>query len=154
MSTEPSFNLANLNLHGSCTFLYTSKQMERRSPLPRKYKRFYALLRREQRSLFPTNHCVFCTYIVPLAMGRSRCPTYREEILLGFTAPRSIRPTCCQMSTRPSYMRRDKSQYPIPVGRTSPDLSRILASRDLINRDFQLAGTTKPQRGDRYIEHR
>lgn len=29
-------------------------QMERRSPSPTKYKRFHALLRREQQSLFPT----------------------------------------------------------------------------------------------------
>jgi hypothetical protein len=33
--------------------------MERRSPFPTKYTHFHVPLRREQRSLFPTNHCFF-----------------------------------------------------------------------------------------------
>ena len=37
-------------------------QMERRSPFPTKYKRFYVPGRREQRSLFPTNPWVFLGY--------------------------------------------------------------------------------------------
>ena len=48
--------------------------------------------------MFPANHCVFFTYIVPLAVGRARCPIYGEEILLGFTVPvqPNLRAAKCQ----------------------------------------------------------
>ena len=70
-----------------------------------------------------------------------------------------------------SYMRSDKSQYPLPVTRTSPDavplvpipsgsiriprdlFPKVGTSGSLINLDFQHAGTIKHQRGDRYTEH-
>ena len=51
-------------------------------------------------------------------------------------------------------MPRDKKRSPIPVGRTCPDLLRLLVSWYRISRDFDFLGTTKPQRGDSYIEHR
>ena len=48
----------------------------------------------------------------------------------------------CSLIQGASDVRRDKNRPFIFVGRAS-----------LITRDIQLAGTTKPQRGDRYIEN-
>ena len=56
------------------------------------------------RSVENNDHCslptivFFYTYIVPLVMGRARCLTYKEGILLGFTVPiqPNLRAVKCQ----------------------------------------------------------
>ena len=57
--------------------------MEGKSPLPTKYKQFYVLIRREQRSLFPTNHCVFWVYR-PTDYGSGKMPDLQGGDIVGF----------------------------------------------------------------------